>query len=622
MATPYDGKIAVWHVHGRTVGENTIDEVIETIREYAPAVNAIWVKVGEGTAWMGNIGAGDPKTDLAIRGPADIDRWVMKLERAGLEFHAWAIPFGANPAAEADFLIQTASRPGVRSLILDVEPFEGYFRGGRSAVRPLMLRLRNGLPAAFHIGMSVDPRPWHYETIFPDEWRPFINSVHPQVYWADFGLSPDAALAQAWESWGAYGLPIIPVLQGYQGRGERLTRESMDRARTVAIDTYKAPGLSWFRFGTLNRTFFPAVNVSMSGAVPGGGTGEQPRPIGQGRYGTEIVVKPGDPGWREGTYDGTPSPLANFPNEEGWSSRYFRTSSTASNVWVRWDPQVPTGGFWEISVYVPAQHSTTNNARYKIHGIVGQTSDYEVAVVQTKMDSIWVPLGIFNLDASQPNAGVIFLNDLTGELNREITFDAIRWRQVLGWQRPPRFLADGFDAPVGASEERMVAATTWPASWSMTLGYRVRYRLGGRESLHTGNDFIIRRGRSKGQPLYATASGEVITAQRLGTGSWGNVVIIRHDPLLSTGQVVYSRYGHVDDMQVRVGERVARGQFIATIGDAYGYYRGSEHLHFDISGTRTLAAAPADWPWLDGDRLDRDYLNPTSFVFSNRPVKP
>jgi murein DD-endopeptidase MepM/ murein hydrolase activator NlpD len=91
---------------------------------------------------------------------------------------------------------------------------------------------------------------------------------------------------------------------------------------------------------------------------------------------------------------------------------------------------------------------------------------------------------------------------------------------------------------------------------------------------------------------------------------------------VTTGQVVYSRYGHVDNMQVRPGDRVVRGQYIADIGDAFGYYRGSEHLHYDISPSRTLQTAPGDWPWLDGARLDRDYVNPTTFTFSNRPANP
>lgn len=624
MPTPYDGKVAVWYVHGQTVGEDTIDQVIDTIRNFAPAVDAVFVKIGEGSEWMGNIGTGDPKPDLAVRGPADIDRWVSKLARAGLEFHAWAIPKGTNPAAEADFLIQACMRPGVKSLILDVEPFEGYFAGGRTAVRPFLLRLRGGLTAAFHIGMSVDPRPWHYAGIFPEEWRPFLNSIHPQVYWAEFGLTPDAGLQQAYGRWAGYGLPMIPVLQGFQGRGNKITAEGMERARLIALDTYKATGLSWFRFGTLNKALFPPVNVNIDGTVPGG---DETKPVGVGRYGAEVIVKLGDGGYREGTYDGTPSPLRSFENEEGWTSRYFTTDRFNSNVWVRWEPRLPTSGFWEVSAFTPSRHASTLNARYKINGIVGQTIDLEAAVPQEKMDSLWVNLGIYQFDAANPNAGVVFLNDLTGEAGREIVFDAIRWRQVLGWQRPVRFMSDGFDAPVGTADEReQITNSAYPTSWLLTLGYNQRYSLLGRESLHTGDDLVNRRGKTLGQQLYAVANGTVVSAKREGKapnwGSWGNVIIIRHDPLVSTGQVVYSRYGHVDNMQVKAGDRVIRGQHIANIGDAYGVFKNAPHIHFDISPSRILETAPGDWPWLDVNRIKRDYTSPGGFIAANRPVKP
>ena len=616
--TVYDGKVAVWYVHGRTVAENTIEEIIGVLQKFAPAVEAVWVKIGEASEWMGNIGPGDPKPDLAIRGVADIDRWVAKLAAANLEFHAWYIPKGINPIAEADLVIQACSRPGVRSLILDVEPFTGYWVGGRANVRPFVTRLRAGLPPDFHIGMSVDPRPRHFNSIFPQEWRPYINSIHPQTYWADFGQTPDAALQTVYETWGNYGLPIIPVLQGYQGRGNRLTREDMDRARVVATVTYKAPGLSWFRFGTLNRESFPAVNVKMTGEVPVG-IGSKPT---DGRYGAEIVIKPGDEGYAEGTYDGSPIPLQSFRNEEGWTSRYLATSDTFSRVWVRWAPRLPASGWYEISAYVPSQHASTRNARYKINGIVGQVADLEVRVSQVAIDSLWVSLGVYRFDVNTPNAGVVFLNDLTGERGREIAFDAIRWRQVLGWNQPPRYLADGFDSPVGLPQERQArGGTTWPETWISTNPYRNRYLLLGKPAIHTGDDLVMQRGSTLRQPVYAVASGVVTNAQRL-PGSWGDVIVIRHDPLISTGQVVYSRYGHVGEMLVRAGDRVVRGQRIAVISDAYGVFRSAPHLHFDISPTSVLGSAPGDWPGLDMARVERDYVDPRAFIYSNRPAQP
>lgn len=622
MATPYDNKVALWYVHGRTVGENTLRDILTTIRRYAPAVEAIWVKSSEGTEWAGNLSGGDPKPDLAIRGPADIDRWVREMGAANIDVHLWHVAKGTSINAEADLLIQACSRPGVKSLILDIEPYAGFWQGGRAGIRPFMLRLRSALPGTFHIGMSVDPRPWHYDTIFPEEWRPFINSIHPQIYWADFSLSPDDAYKLSYQKWGGYGLPIIPALQGYQGSGNKITKESMDRARELGRLTYRVPGLSWFRFGTLNRTLFPAVNVTMAGTVPNGDDDDNV----SGRYGTEIIVRPGQPRYQEGTYDGTPSPLLSWTNEDGQPSRYGATSAATSTVWVRWDPQLPAAGFWEVSAYVPSQHGTTRNARFKVNGIVNLASDFEVAIRQAALDSVWASLGIFQFDPARPNSGVVFLNDLTGEGGRQIVFDALRWRQVIGWTQPPRYLADGFDSPVGSAEERRLIVQGWPPLWRSTNPYGNLYSLLGRQSLHTGDDLVLRQGKTFGEKLYATASGVVVSARREGSppnwGSWGNVIVIRHDKLVTTGNTVYSRYAHVDNMQVRAGERVVRGQHIANISDAYGVFRNVPHLHFDISPSQVLEVSPGDWPWLDRTRLERDYANPRLWIVNNRPAKP
>lgn len=616
--TVYNGKIAIWYVHGRTVSENTIQQIISTLKQYAPAVAQVWVKIGEADEWMGNIAGGDPKPDLAIRSTADIDRWVQQLANAGLEFHAWHIPKGINPQREADFVANAINRPGVRSYIMDVEPFSGYWVGGKNNIGPFMRQLRSRLPADFHIGMSVDPRPWHQASIFPQEWRPFINSLHPQTYWGDFTQTPDAALKMVYDTWGSYGVPIIPVLQAYQGRGNKITRSEMDRARTVAINTYKAPGISWFRFGTISSSMFPAVNVKVDGSVPTGGTTTT-----NGNYGPEIVVKVGDPGYREGSYDGSPPRLTSFTNEEGWTARYAQTSNATSNLWVRWEARLPASGWYEISAYVAAQHGSTANARYKVNGVAGQTADLEVRIAQVVIDALWVPLGIFPFDISRPNAGVIFLNDLTGELGREISFDALRWRQVNGWNQPPRYLVDGYDSPIGTADERQIpGGTTWPASWYSTNPYGNVYSLLGKQTIHTGDDLFLRRGRTFGQPVFAIASGTVTSARREGTGSWGDVIVIRHDPYAKTGQVVYSRYSHVTQMEVRPGDRVVRGQQIAVVGDAYGVFAAYPHLHFDISPTRVLESSPGDWPGTDRGRIERDYLNPRTFIYGNRPDKP
>ena len=44
MATPYDGKVAVWQWKGDVLGEETIEDVVQTLKTWAPAVKQVWVK--------------------------------------------------------------------------------------------------------------------------------------------------------------------------------------------------------------------------------------------------------------------------------------------------------------------------------------------------------------------------------------------------------------------------------------------------------------------------------------------------------------------------------------------------------------------------------------------------
>src|SRR5258708_7449593 len=229
VITPYDNKIAVWIHKGDTVGEQSIDAVAQTIRRYTPAVSQVFVKTSDGSDWMAKF---DTKPALAIDGPAAISRWVTTLQQYGLEFHAWAVPRGLNLDAEASVIVQACQVPGVLSMILDVEPYQSFYQGGRANVRPLMTRIRGALPGAFHIGMAVDPRSNQFAAIFPDEWFPFVNSVHLQLYWGTFQVTPDVALPKGCKTWGNYNRPLFPILQCY-----KVDATNGDRARTPAVQT-------------------------------------------------------------------------------------------------------------------------------------------------------------------------------------------------------------------------------------------------------------------------------------------------------------------------------------------------------------------------------------------------
>ncbi|MBN1681691.1 MAG: peptidoglycan DD-metalloendopeptidase family protein [Anaerolineae bacterium] len=607
MATPYDSKVAIWHWKGDSIAEETIEDVVSTLKKWAPIVKQVWVKTSDGEDWQGEF---DQDRDLAIDSVASVDKWVRILSAHGMEFHAWAVVKGRNVAEEANRIIEVCNRPGVKSMVLDVEPYSGFWTVGKDPIRPLMTRIRRGIGGQFHLGMAVDPRPQHKAGVFPAEWRPFINSVHLQLYWETFQRPMEEVLDEGFSTWQDYGLPLFPVLPGSAPRGE------MDEARKLVVSRHKATGISWWRFGVIGPVEFPAINHTI---VPGEENGDE-QPAAQGRYGIEVVVNPDKPTFREGAFGGQDPDdlLKEFRGTWGWTTKYKTTAKTSSEIWVRWDPQLVASGWYEVSAFIPSRHATTSRARYKLHGVLGRTAELEIPVQQEKYTTSWVSLGVFQFDANDAKAGVVFLNDLTGETDREIAFDALRWRQVVGITPTEKYLADGFDSPVGTASERR-GDKLWPGNWFDATGFARRYRIGtSGEAYHTGVDLNMNEpywDADAHSPVYAPASGVVTFADRL--SGWGNVIVIRHDPLIATGQVIYGRYAHVEDIRVSVGDRVVRGQQISKVGNAEGIF--PYHLHYDLSPTALLETQPWHWPKLDYDSLKKNYIDPLDFSLKYRP---
>ena len=604
--TPYDGKVAVWHWKGDVLAENTIDEVAQTIKRMAPHVTEVFVKTSDytprtGARWQGYW---DSKRALAIDGPSSIDQWVQILGRYGLNFHAWCVVRGLDVAAETDLIVAACQRPGVRSMILDVEPYEGFWSAGRDGIRPYMLRVRRQIPGSFHIGMSVDPRAHHFASIYPQEWFPYINSVHPQVYWVTFRRTPSDALQEAFNVWGNYGRPIIPVLQGDSPVQE------MQTAHNLAVQRHHAPGLSWWRMGVIGPAQWPGVNrpIVVGTPVP------EPPPVPPEQYGEEIVIRPNDSRFARGSYTGQ-TEFRSFTGTWGWTVYYKPTSAQRSAVWAQWSPRLSKSTKYEVATFVPNRHATTQRARYKIHGVRNAPTETVVEVDQSRFNNQWVTLGVFDFEQSAINAGAVFLNDLTYENNREIAFDAIRWREVLEGGPIEEGLADGYDSPVGTLTERR-SETVWPGAWIDASPFGRLYFVGTpSEAYHTGADLNLPADADRHAPVYAAASGVVVFASRLPT--WGNVIIIKHDPLASNNKVLYGRYAHVENMIVQVGQRVKRGEQIASVGNAFGQW--AYHLHFDLSPTTILETQPQHWPGRNYSELIRHYIDPREFIRANRP---
>jgi murein DD-endopeptidase MepM/ murein hydrolase activator NlpD len=102
-----------------------------------------------------------------------------------------------------------------------------------------------------------------------------------------------------------------------------------------------------------------------------------------------------------------------------------------------------------------------------------------------------------------------------------------------------------------------------------------------RPAMHTGLDM---RG-DIGDPVHATASGRVSMAGR--EGGYGNMVEIQHTNGLAT------RYGHLSEIDVKVGQKVRIGEVIGRIGST-GRSTGP-HLHYET-------------------RVDGDAVDPQKFL--------
>jgi murein DD-endopeptidase MepM/ murein hydrolase activator NlpD len=103
---------------------------------------------------------------------------------------------------------------------------------------------------------------------------------------------------------------------------------------------------------------------------------------------------------------------------------------------------------------------------------------------------------------------------------------------------------------------------------SSYFGYRIDpfYKVG---KFHEGVDFSV----PTGTDVYVTGDGVVVEAGR-SKGGYGNVVIVDH------GFGYKTMYAHLQEIGVRVGQRVTRGEIIAASGSTGK--STSPHLHYEV----------------------------------------
>jgi murein DD-endopeptidase MepM/ murein hydrolase activator NlpD len=120
-------------------------------------------------------------------------------------------------------------------------------------------------------------------------------------------------------------------------------------------------------------------------------------------------------------------------------------------------------------------------------------------------------------------------------------------------------------------QKSMLASTPsiWPTQGWVTSDFGARLDpYSADRSMHQGLDISS----PHGQPILTPSDGTVVFN---GTeGGYGKVLVVDH------GYGVKTRYGHLSETYVRLGERVARGQKIAAVGNT-GRSTGP-HLHYEV----------------------------------------
>jgi len=164
-------------------------------------------------------------------------------------------------------------------------------------------------------------------------------------------------------------------------------------------------------------------------------------------------------------------------------------------------------------------------------------------------------------------------------------FSAYLNKDLEGMERKAETLFEGFRELEQIYKDKNDVLRKTPSIWPVKgfftdrFGYR-KDPFTGLRDFHPGIDISARRGT----PIFAPADGIVTMVGR--NKGYGNMVAISHLNNLQT------RYGHLQDIMVRKGQKVKRGDVIGTVGNT-GRSTGP-HLHFEILA-KNRPVNPADY---------------------------
>ena len=183
-----DGKLT----HFAWVWQFRHDGAGEAIRDALAAHGlGIVLKTHDGTNWMSRF---DTSPD-AVSGPNKISELAAFFEAGGVPFHAWYNAHGVDPLTEAQMTSDILDA-GARSMFIDLEPHQGFWRGTADTANQLGEELRRLQPAAW-LSTSIDPRPWEIGNIPLAEFASFTNEIAPRSTGATSATPPTSTASAA-----------------------------------------------------------------------------------------------------------------------------------------------------------------------------------------------------------------------------------------------------------------------------------------------------------------------------------------------------------------------------------------------------------------------------------------
>lgn len=138
-------------------------------------------------------------------------------------------------------------------------------------------------------------------------------------------------------------------------------------------------------------------------------------------------------------YNQSPSHMKYFHDSEtggyGTYAHYWYTTTSASTTvdtcYVKWTPNLPSTGTYELFAYIPTANASVTTARYKVYYNGGNQT---VIINQAPIYGQWISLGTFPF--LQGNTGYVRLGDASGVAGQKVAFDAMKWVKVIQTPAP------------------------------------------------------------------------------------------------------------------------------------------------------------------------------------------